>query len=191
MVCSLVLSVFSGYTFEPAESITPATDASQAIAVEEFKIPDIVKQTDPSADKFVGRVKDDETDLYSFVLESETGARTLKIFDFPVKYVDDNGQIKDISTDIKRLPDGSHTTAENNIKTTFSKKLTEGILLEYDDISIKIVPNDTAPLESTAINIQETEIAVKNTKKVSYSFGKNTNLKCHYHKNTRTTERRL
>ncbi len=65
----------------------------------------------------------------------------MKVYSHPVKYKDENGKVKDITLDLKENTDGSFSTAANSIITTFPRNLSEGILLTYDDISLKMIPD--------------------------------------------------
>ena len=65
------------------------------------------------------------------------------LFDYPVKYIDDQGKTHDISLKIADTGDADRPfrTASNRAVTTFSLKLSDGILLEDTGISLRVIPN--------------------------------------------------
>ena len=70
------------------------------------------------------------------------GTKTMYAFDFPVKYVDDNGNIQDIRLEIadSTVNAGEFETAANDTVTTFSAQFTDGIALEGNDTEIRLIP---------------------------------------------------
>ena len=64
----------------------------------------------------------------------------MRIYSHPVKYVAEDGSIRDISLDIEAKNGGGFVTADHEIITTFESKLTEGVSLEYNDIELTLVP---------------------------------------------------
>jgi len=118
-----------------------------------------------------------EKDLYTIAYTDTSGKCKMKMFSYPVKYVDADGKIKDISLEIEQDENGGFRTAASNIITKFPQKLTDGISLEYDDIKIEMTP-----VESTDGKISTEKIGAFNAmlsadnKKVSYTFGSKTRL---------------
>ncbi|MBP5728328.1 MAG: hypothetical protein J6Y48_14760, partial [Clostridia bacterium] len=49
----------------------------------------------------IRRLKDAEEDLYTVVYECAEGKNTAFIFQYPVKYLDENDEVRDISTAIR------------------------------------------------------------------------------------------
>lgn len=107
---------------------------------EEFVLPDIVDSVEAEEKGYTERLKSKETDLSTFVFKNKDGTNTMRVFSHPVKYVAENGEIKDISLDIKANRNGGYITANHEIITTFKNKLTEGISLEYNDVQVKLIP---------------------------------------------------
>ena len=99
----------------------------------------------------------------------------------PVKYIDDTGAVRDITTDIEKLSDGTFRTADNDVVTTFSRMLSDGITLSYDDISVKMIPVINSSSASTG-NISASDNASlvsslsSDNKTVSYPYGNKTKL---------------
>ena len=62
------------------------------------EIPEIVRGEQDDISKYVGRIKEEEKDLHTIVLQNEDGTTTMKMYSYPVKYKDKSGKVKDIST---------------------------------------------------------------------------------------------
>lgn len=116
-----------------------------------------------------------------FVFRNNDGTYTKKIYSHPVKYIDDTGAVRDITTDIEKLSDGTFRTADNDVVTTFSRMLSDGITLSYDDISVKMIPVINSSSASTG-NISASDNASlvsslsSDNKTVSYPYGNKTKL---------------
>ena len=128
------MSMLTG--FAPANAVANST----ATGSEVFELPDIVDPGEAQANGYVGRVEAEEKDLYTFVFANGDGTNTMRIYSHPVKYVAEDGSIRDISLDIEAKTGGGFVTADHEIITTFESKLTEGVSLEYNDIELTLVP---------------------------------------------------
>lgn len=126
------------------EELEPAL-ASNNDEEQTFVLPDVVDETEAKSQGYIGRNKSLEDNLNTFVFNNSDGTNTMKVYAYPVKYVDDNNNTKDITLDIAETDNGSYTTEDNEIKTIFSKKLDDGIMLNYDDINLKLTPNIYRP----------------------------------------------
>lgn len=125
-------------------------EALQANVGEQFTPPDIVSREEAAENGYVGRDISAETDLNTFVFENADGTKTMRLYSHPVKYVDSDGTTKDISLEIKERSDGSFSTAAHAIITTFEKKLSDGVSLEYNDVEVKLVPIAPKTAQTTA-----------------------------------------
>ena len=132
----IAMSMLPG--FAPANAVTMVT--TTAADSEVFELPDIVDSVEAKENDYVGRVEAEEKDLYTFVFANGDGTNTMRIYSHPVKYVADDGSIRDISLDIEAKRGGGFVTADHEIVTTFESKLTDGITLEYNDVEIMLVP---------------------------------------------------
>lgn len=140
----MCLTIINGFPVTTAASdslSSPISEISKDSSLEQFIAPDIVKETEIIERGYVGRIKEAENDLNTFVFQNEDGTNTVRVYSHPVKYIDSVGNIRDISLDIKANTNGSYTTADHEIKTTFEKLLTEGITLEYNNIKLLMIPN--------------------------------------------------
>ncbi|MDD4124812.1 MAG: hypothetical protein PHW77_03695 [Eubacteriales bacterium] len=64
--------------------------------------------------KHVKRLYDSE-DMYSIVFKNSDQTETKYVFNEPIKYVDDNGNVKDKSTELS-YTDGAYINKENDVK---------------------------------------------------------------------------
>ncbi len=115
-----------------------AVGGTAQVGSEKIQLPDIV-EGDISSSQFIGRAKEKETNLNTFVFKNQDGTQTMKVYSHPVKYIDEKGKVQDISTDIKLNANGTFETKANSIKTTFSKVLKDGIILKHDMVNIRLV----------------------------------------------------
>lgn len=145
----------------------------QSMQTSEFVLPDIIDPNDEETADFVGRVYDEESDLNTFVFENSDGSHTMKVYSHPVKYEDEDGKIKDITLDLIRESDGSFVSTGNNIVTTFSRELADGIETVYDDLKITFIPElDEEQAESAIASYSEEDnkLTYKADEKISYQY---------------------
>lgn len=134
----LTVSILIGMSPVSAINVANSTDTVDkgSYDSDEFKVPDIIDEEEQAEESYIGRVKEEENDLYTFVFKNEDGSNTMRVFDHPVKYVDDKGETRDISLEISIDKDGSFKAADHMIKASFGNDLSEGINLEYDGVRI-------------------------------------------------------
>lgn len=108
---------------------------------EYFRVPDSIDEDEADLYGYVGRAIEDEKDLYSFVFRDNEGGYTMRTFAYPVKYINESGETKDISLKICSGEDGNYYGADHPIRIEFPGKSSKGIALEYDDISISMFAN--------------------------------------------------
>lgn len=130
----IVMSMLTG--FAPTNAVADTAETNNEV----FELPDIVDSVEAKENDYIGRVEAEEKDLSTFVFANGNGTNTMRIYSHPVKYVADDGSIRDISLDIKAKRGGGFVTADHEIVTTFESKLTDGITLKYNDIEVMLVP---------------------------------------------------
>lgn len=140
----VAMSILTG--FAPVSKVTE----SKAVDSKAFKLPDIVESAEAIQNGYIGRVEAAEKDLYTFVFANGDGTNTMRVYSHPVKYITDDGAVRDITLDIEAKTGGGFVTADHEIITTFKNKLTEGISLEYDDVEIMLMPKLGLGVEATA-----------------------------------------
>ena len=104
-------------------------------------VPEIIGYEEALNKKHAKRVYAEEgDDLSKVVFENLDGSKTLYLFDFPVKYIDENGKIQDIGLEIADSATGGFRTAANGTVTTFSAQASDGISLSGNGTNITLVP---------------------------------------------------
>ncbi len=147
------ISVSDEQTQETDSTGFTQTDDIQDIS-EPFMLPDIIDSTEAEERGYIGRITGDEPDLNTFIFKNADGTNTLRLFDHPVKYVDEKGVTKDISLRLERANDGSFVSTEHIVNTVFSKNLSDGIELEYEDVAVRLLPQasfDTSDTITTTV----------------------------------------
>ena len=124
----------------------------------------------------------EDEDLNRVVFLNADGTQTAYIFDFPVKYIDEKGAIKDITLDIAdgNTP-GQFETAGGSSVTTFSRNASDGIGLVGNNTVLSLVPHipvtrsGAALSSSTKITASSTAKRIDN-KTVSYEYDSKTTI---------------
>ena len=147
-------------------------------------VPDALGYDIAVSRQHIERLNEEEgNDLNRVVFLNADGSKTAYIYDYPVKYVNNDGEIKDISLDIKNgSAIGSFETKENSIVSTFSKNAYDGIRLEGNGESLTLVPK--IPQNDSLLSAKATAEAEKltgasiakniNNKKISYKYDEKT-----------------
>ena len=141
---TLVLAFIMLLTALPLASVAEeASSVSQAqivsVGLQESEVPDIISFDEALEFGHEERRYDLEEGLDDIVFENEDGTNTVYIYDFPVKYIDENEEMQDKSFEIAEEK-GTFTSVDNDISSTFSKSITDGVILEHEDVDIKMTP---------------------------------------------------
>lgn len=103
--------------------------------------PDAVSYDDVIKKGHCGRAYDLEQNLNTVAFTNIDGTESLYLFSYPVKYVDENNEIKDKSLRIDyNQEENVYITSSSDVKTRFNDNLGEGIELSYKDILINTIP---------------------------------------------------
>lgn len=172
---TMMLSVMAVYTpisalYENDGNNSSKRDTEVIAEKEERKFPDIIEDTEIAENSYQERMKDEEKNLYSFVFKNQDGSRTMKMFSHPVKYISESGTICDISLDLIKK-DGGFVTADNDVITTFSRKISDGILMDYNNLHIRMIPEI-----DTGLNKNTPEAASDDERTVTYKVDGNTSF---------------
>lgn len=145
-------------------------------------VPDIIDYNYAVSKAHVQRLyKEESTDLNRIVFLNADGTQTAYIFDFPVKYIDKQGEIKDITLDIADSSiAGQFESAGGSSITTFSKNISDGIGLVGNNTSLTLVPHLPAVKEdilSSASKLTSTSKAKRvDNKIISYDYDSKTTI---------------
>ena len=115
----------------------------QSAKLSDEDTPEIVGQDNIEEKGHVNRLWEQEEDLNSIVFQNRDGTKTMYYYNYPVKYKDANGKIKDKSNKISQTSSGDFTNAENDINTYFPKKLNrnKGIELKFGEYVVEMAPD--------------------------------------------------
>lgn len=119
------------------QTVEPSQE--EKISIEYANIPEQLDVEELKAQGFSTRVKSEETDLSDIVLEKNDGTRALYIFDSPVKYISDDGDVIDKSN--KVIKNGSAFKSESNdIEVTLLLSLSSGITVDDEELNLSMRP---------------------------------------------------
>ena len=115
----------------------------QSAKLNDEDTPEIVGQDNIEEKGHVNRLWEQEEDLNSIVFQNRDGTKTMYYYNYPVKYKDANGKIKDKSNKISQTSSGDYTNAENDINTYFPKKINrnKGIELKFGEYVVEMAPD--------------------------------------------------
>lgn len=143
--------------------------------LKEENVPEIIGYEYAKKKNHIKRVYDKENSLNEIVFLNDDGTETAYLYDYPVKYEDDEGNVKDISLKIKKDENGKgYKTADNSIVTTFSEKINDGIILESNTEKISLIPH--LPNDETNRDTNETISSINaiDDRTVSYVYDEDT-----------------
>lgn len=103
------------------------------------RIPNIVNLDTDVELEHIKRSSTSEKNLNEICFENKDGSITSYMFNYPVKYLDKQGNVIDKSNEILKTEDGFESRY-NDIKTAFGNSLTDGISITYNDIRLKMIP---------------------------------------------------
>ncbi len=157
LVMSVVMLVpyMSGYSVATTEDNTAAVQSTSSETADVSQIspslptildlstvPDIIGAEKAQSAGHVQRAYASEENLNTVSFNNADGTRTDYIFNHPVKYVDTDGKIKDITLGLQANSNkaGGYVSKDTWSQTAFSEKFTDGIMLSGGDVSIRLVP---------------------------------------------------
>ena len=123
------------------------------------------------------RLKHEEPNLNTLIFARADGSKVMRVFDFPVKYVDGSGVVRDKSLALSHKAEIGYFTADTDVVSVFPKMLSEGIRLTYksDEIDIRLIPvlsNEEEYRQSAAQSRSNTEPALLSAAAMPANEGK-------------------
>ncbi len=138
---SIILSLLILLTVLPLGASAVETNAVTSETVRDVTL-EVTENTEDA------RVRTEEgSGLNTIVVDNGDGTHTMTLYDYPVKFVNEKGEIEDISLEIASVADGSYKTKANDIQTVFPKKISDGITLSGKGVSVKLIPTVQPPSE--------------------------------------------
>lgn len=160
------------FVSEPASSSD--VKLAQNIELRAEEVPEIIGMETAVQRGHIKRIHEKETGLNNVIFENTNGTETFYLYDYPVKYADEQGAVHDVQLDIVenvQEPD-SFITRQNSIKTRFSKDITNGIRLSDNETEITLLPEpvpETRTADAATLTDQKT---------VTYAYGEHTAIRC-------------
>jgi len=105
-------------------------------------VPEIVGTDAALAAGHIQRAYAEEKDLYTVMFKNPDGTRTAYYYNHPVKYIDTDGSVKDITLGIEangKLA-GSYVSKDTLASTLFPQRFTDGIALSGEGVSLRLAP---------------------------------------------------
>lgn len=135
LIIAIILSISSIVISNNIVSGAAVDNTVSSIANE---IPNVIS-LDAEVDlNHIKRISSAEKSLNEICFENEDGSITSYMFNYPVKYLDKQGNVVDKSNEIADTEDGFESRY-NDIKTVFGNSLTDGISITYNDLRLKMV----------------------------------------------------
>lgn len=105
-----------------------------------------------TAGELIYRLPDKEPDLNSIVISRADGSQSILYYTNPVKYVDENGKIKDKLLTIESLDERGFKTEQSDVVTTFGKTVSEGVSVKSGNVAIRLTPLQKSSDEVSQLN---------------------------------------
>ena len=126
---------------------------------------------------YTARLKHEEPNLNTLIFARADGSKVMRVFDFPVKYVDGSGVVRDKSLALSHKAEIGYFTADTDVVSVFPKMLSEGIRLTYksNEIDIRLIPvlsNEEEYRQSAAQSRSNTEPALLSAAAMPANEGK-------------------
>lgn len=112
-------------------------------SLDESSVPEAVGMEAAQERMHVERLYEEEGDaLNNVIFRNADGSKTLYVFPYPVKYVSENGEIRDISLNIRNdgAKAGAYRSAASAAQTVLPGRLSEGISLSSPDVELTLIP---------------------------------------------------
>lgn len=138
------------------------------LSIDKTTVPAAIDEEQAEERGHAYRLYDEEPNLNTVIFQNNDGTNTLYLFDYPVKYVNETNETKDISLEftVGAEKDGTFVS-DGNVKTQFPRTITDGITLNYENINIVMIPQGAK--DSSAKRSDD-------NKTLTYAYDDNTDL---------------
>ncbi len=128
-------------------------------------VPEIVGYENAVSRTHIRRLYEEEgNQLNKLVFLNADGTQTAYIYDYPVKFIDADGDIKDVTLDIGAGNiSGQFESKASSAITTFSKNASDGIILNGNGERISLVPRIPSQISSGVASSNEISSKNNNT----------------------------
>lgn len=166
----LIVSMLTSMLHVSAVSNSDHVATNNADYSEDYVAPDIIDKDELETTDYVGRVLENEKDLYTFIFKNGDGSNTMRVFSHPVKYIDDEGATRDISLEISKSKDGTFVAADHMVKADFGTSIADGIGLEYNDIKVSMKAFDANANVNAVLSADGKKLTYAVDNKTSYVY---------------------
>ena len=125
-------------------AVTASVSADNSVQVDEIlpvsDVPETINRDEAIANGHIARLRDEESDMYSAIFQNEDGSKTMYMFSSPIKYVAEDGSIRDKSTKLT-YNQNNYFVKDNDVKLTFGVRSADVLTMQYREYSIALSPN--------------------------------------------------
>ena len=124
----------------------------------------------------VARLREEEKEnLNQHIFLNRDGSKTMYLYDHPVKYLDTDGKMQDISLEIAQTEDARYPyrTKANSAVTSFPADMADGIRLDGEGVSIRLAAQMPVSSGENLLNRNARQI---NGEKVAYTYDARTSI---------------
>ena len=147
--------------------------ADQYEELDEHTVPEAIGYEKAKWKNHIERMYEEEgKNLNRVIFKNADGSRTQYIFDYPVKYKNENGEIEDSSFEIKDSKERGFKfeTAASVSKTRFPEDIRDGIELSGNDTQITLIPHDAKRSEPERIDEETISYICDENTTIEYSL---------------------
>lgn len=139
-----ILLLVTAPVYANTENFDAYDDGLRDEQLDENEIPEVIDQRVIRENQNVKRLYSQETDLNSCIFQNRDGTKTMYYFGYPIKYVEENGTIRDKSNQIEKLNNSSYSyyTPYNDIQTFFPEYINgkSDILVKSGNYQVSFTP---------------------------------------------------
>lgn len=108
-------------------------------------VPDVITYDNAVKNKHVKREREKENGLNEVIFQNKDGSHTLYVYDQNVKFIDDDGSVKDIDNGIETIKNTkrkgyTYTNGANIVNVDFPDFIKDGLVVGYGKSEIKMYP---------------------------------------------------
>lgn len=120
---------------------------NEVVTLSKNDVPDVMTYDAALKSKHIKRERKKENGLNEIIFQNQDGSHTLYVYDQNVKFIDDDGGIKDIDTGIETIKNTkkkgyTYTNGANVVNVDFPDIIKDGLVVGYDKSEIKMYPTN-------------------------------------------------
>lgn len=154
-VIAMILVLATLLTALPLTVFAAESQAAEEPVLSPSDVPELLDYDDLLEQRYVTRLYEEEQDLYSYLFGRADGTKTRVYYQYPVKYIDETGEIRDKSLElISETVNGirQYVSFSSDIDVTFPNLLSAGIELSCQDWMLSMIPEMPSLLSAGALS---------------------------------------